>query len=86
METTIEIVIGVALMVMAGFLVVAVLLQSGKDKSLSGAIGGGSSESFFSRSGSKSWDKILSRITLIVAAIFVVLIIVAYIYVNKIFA
>ena len=85
MEKAIEIAMGVALLVMAAFLVVAVLLQSGKDKSLSGALGGGNSESFFSKSGSATRDKILSRITLVVAIIFVVLVIVAYIYVNRIF-
>ena len=36
-----ELALGIALLVMAVFLVAAVLLQSGKDKSLSGAITGG---------------------------------------------
>ena len=41
-----ELALGIALLVMAVFLVAAVLLQSGKDKSLSGAITGGSDSSF----------------------------------------
>lgn len=39
--TVFEIVMGIILLVMALFLVVAVLMQSGTDKRLSGAIAGG---------------------------------------------
>ena len=38
----IELVMGIILMVLAVFLVVAVLMQQGKDKKLSGSIAGGS--------------------------------------------
>lgn len=75
-----EIALGIALLVMAVFLIVAVLLQSGKDKSLSGSIGGGA-DTFFSKSKSGTWDRILSRATFIVAIVFVILVVVMYIYV-----
>ena len=41
-----DLALGIVLLVLAVALVVLVLLQSGKDKNLSGAIGGGS-ETFF---------------------------------------
>ncbi len=76
-----ELALGIALLVMAVFLIVAVLLQSSKDKSLSGAIGGGA-ETFFSKSKAGTWDKILSRATLVVSIIFTILVIVMYVYVS----
>ena len=75
-----EIALGIALLVMAVFLVVAVLLQSGKDKSLSGSIAGGA-ETFFSKSKTATWDKILSRATFVVGIVFALLVIVMYIYI-----
>ena len=78
----VERILGIALMVMAVFLIIAVLLQSGKDKDLSGAISG-SAETFFSKSKSRTWDKILSKVTLVVSIIFAILVVVMYIYVSR---
>lgn len=78
----IALVIGIALIVMAVFLIVAVLLQSGKDKNLSGAISG-SAETFFSKSKSGTWDKILGRLTLVISIIFAVLVVVMYLYISS---
>ena len=66
-----EIALGILLIVLAAILVVCVLLQSGKDKKLSGAITG-SADTFFSKGKSKSKDKMLSRLTTILAIVFVV--------------
>ena len=77
----IELGLGIAILVMAVFLIIAVLLQSGKEQSLSGAISG-SAETFFSKSKARTWDKILSKLTLIIAVIFSILVIVMYIYVS----
>ena len=44
----VEIIIGIALLLMAIFLVAAILMQSGKDKRLSGTIAGGA-ETFFGK-------------------------------------
>ena len=76
-----EFFLGLALMVMAVFLIVAVLLQSGKDKDLSGAISG-SAETFFAKSKARTWDKILSKLTLVVSIIFAILVVAMYIYVS----
>ena len=78
----VEIILGVALMVMALFLIVAVLLQSGKDSNnLSGAISG-SAETFFSKSKAGTFDKFLSRATTVISIIFAILVVVMYIYVS----
>ena len=77
----IEIVFGILLLVMAVFLVIAVLLQSGKDKNLSGSIAGGA-ETFFGKTKGSTWDKILSKLTTAVAIVFIVVVIAMYIIVS----
>ena len=73
-----EIVIGIILIIASVFLIAAVLMQEGKGRGLSGAISGGSSDTFLGKSGSASMQKKLSRLTTIVAIIFVVLVLVMY--------
>ncbi len=70
-------VIGIILIVAAVFLVVAVLMQHGKSHNLSGTIAG-ASETFFGKSKSSTIDRKLQVITTIVAIVFVVLVLVAY--------
>lgn len=79
--TPVEIVFGVILCVMAVALVTCVMLQSGKEKSLSGTIAG-AGESFFSKSKGKSKDKILSRATTILSFVFAAVVIAMYVVVN----
>lgn len=75
-----ETVLGIVLLVLAVFLIVAVLLQSGKDKKLSGAIAGGA-ETFFGQGKGSKLDKVLPGITTAVSIVFVILVIVMYIVV-----
>ena len=77
----IDIVFGILLLVMAVFLVIAVLLQSGKDKNLSGSIAGGA-ETFFGKTKGSTWDKILSKLTTVMAIVFIVVVIAMYIIVS----
>lgn len=72
-----EIIIGIVLLIMAIFLVAAILMQSGKDKRLSGTIAGGA-ETFFGKSKASTMDKMLSKLTTIVAVVFAVLVLVMY--------
>jgi len=81
--TAIEITLGVILMVMSLFLVIAVLMQSGKDKRLSGSIAGGA-ETFFGKSKAGTWDKILSRATTVVSILFSIMVIVMYVYITTV--
>ena len=82
MQHAVELTMGIALLVMAVFLVVAVLMQSGKDKRLSGSIAGGT-ETFFGKTKGKSLDKILSRLTTVVAILFVALVVAMYVVISK---
>ena len=78
--TGIEIALGIVLIVMALFLVIAIIMQSGKDKRLSGTIAGGA-ETFFSKSNATTIDKVLNRATIVVASLFALIVIVMYILV-----
>jgi len=73
-----EIAIGIVLILASVFLIAAVLLQEGKNRNLSGAIGGSTTDTFFGKSGTTTLDKKLSRLTTIVAIVFVVLVVVMY--------
>lgn len=77
----IEYIFGGLLLVMALFLVVAVLFQSGKDKRLSGSIAGGA-ETFFGKAKGSSMDKMLSKLTTIVSIVFMIVVIAMYIVVS----
>ncbi len=70
--------LGILLLVMAIFLVIAVLMQSGKSKRLSGTIAGGA-ETFFGKAKGRTIDALLSKITTVVAILFVLVVIIVYI-------
>ena len=78
-----EIVGGIIIILMAAFLVFAVLMQSGKDKRLSGAIVGGA-ETFFGKTKAQRWDKVLSTLTTIISIVFAILAVVMYIYIATV--
>ena len=69
--------ISIILIVAAVFLTIAVLKQHGKSHNLSGTIAG-ASETFFGKSKASTIDKKLSVLTTVVAIIFVILVLVAY--------
>ncbi len=72
--------IGIVLIVAAVFLIVAVLLQSGKEKGMSGAIGGSaSSDTYYGKNKANSRDYILNKLTTVVAIVFAVLVIVSFV-------
>ena len=72
---------GIVLLVMSIFLVIAVLMQSGKDKKLSGTIAGGA-ETFFGKAKANKMDKTLSAVTTIVAVVFALVVIAMYVFVG----
>ncbi len=76
-----KLVFGIVLLVMSIFLVVAVLMQSGKDKKLSGTIAGGA-ETFFGKSKANKMDKTLSLVTTIVAVVFALVVVAMYVFVG----
>lgn len=73
-----DLVLGIILLVAAVFLIVAVLMQSGKSHNLSGSIAGGA-ETFFGKTKGKTIDKLLSKVTTVVAILFTLLVVVVYI-------
>ena len=73
-----ELVFSLILLVTAVFLVIAVLMQSGKSHNLSGSIAGGA-ETFFGKTKGKAIDKFLGKLTTIVSIVFALLVIVVYI-------
>ena len=75
----VEITLGIIIMVFSVVLIAMVLLQSGKDKRLSGTIAG-AGETFFAKGKSKTRDKILARVTTVLAFVLVVLAVVFFIY------
>ena len=77
-----EWVMGIALVVMAIFLLVVVLMQSGKDKRLSGTIGGGT-DTYYGQNKGKSRDRIVAILTTVVAIIFTILVVVAYVMIAR---
>lgn len=75
-----KIVFGIILIIAALALIVVVLLQSGKDKSLSSAIAGSaSSDTYYGKNKSKSIDKLLEKITAVVAIVFALIVLVSFI-------
>ena len=64
--TILQLLCGLAIIVMT-------MMQSGKNAGLSGAIGGGSSDSFLARNKAKTFDAKLARATKWIGAAFIVL-------------
>ena len=77
----IEIIFGIALLVMALVLIIAISMQSGKEKGLSGTVAGGA-DTFFGKSNATAKEKLLSKVTTIVAIAFVVVVIAMYVVVS----
>ena len=72
-----EIILAILLGVISLGLIIAVLMQPGKDKRLSGAIAGGA-DTFFAKSKAGKWDQLLGKITVAMCIAFFVLILVMY--------
>ncbi len=76
-----ELAFGIILLVLAVFLVVAVMFQEGNDEGLSGTIAGGAS-SFFGKGKEKKKDKVLFIATAVASVVFAVLILLMNILVK----
>ncbi len=64
-------------------LIVIVLLQKGKNAGMSGAIDGGSSETFYGKNKGKTKNAMLEKFTEVAAILFIVLAIVLSLVLNK---
>ena len=72
-----EIILAVLLGLVSLGLVVAVLMQPGKDKRLSGAIAGGA-DTFFAKGKAGKWDQLLGKITVVMCVVLFILILALY--------
>lgn len=70
-----QIVVSVIIVVACLFLIVVVLLQSGKNSGVAGALSGGA-DTFLSKNQGNTWDHRLARITRVVAAVFMLAVLV----------
>ncbi len=73
-----ELFIGIILLVAAVFLIASILLQSSKSHKLPGTISGGA-ETFFGKTKGKTIDRVLSKVTTIVAIVFCVLVVALFV-------
>ena len=78
-QMTVELIIGIIVILASIVLTVVVLLQSSKDDHLSGAIAGGA-ETFFGKSKGQTIDKKLNKLTIILSAVFVVVVLAMYVF------
>ena len=78
-----EYIIGGVLIALAVILVVVILSQTGKDKSLSGTIAGGSSDTYFGKSGGSAKERLLTRLTIVLSVLFVGLAVTLMILASK---
>ena len=72
-------VLGIILIIVSVALVVLVVLQEGKGRGLSGAISGGSSETFLGKSKAATKQKKLAKLTIVAASVFAALVLAMYI-------
>ncbi len=73
---TVELILGILLLVLSVIIIACVMIQSSKDKK-SGVITG-VAETFFSKGKTGRWDKKLNYITIAASSVFAILIIVLY--------
>ncbi len=66
-------IIGILMILLAIGLSIIILMQTGKDKSLSSTLAGGAADTYFGKSGGSSKDKILFRLTVVGSIVFGVL-------------
>ena len=72
-------VLGIILIIVSIALIVLVVLQEGKGRGLSGAISGGSSDTFLGKSKAADKQKNLAKGTIVAASIFAALVLAVYI-------
>lgn len=80
--STVEIILGILVLLVSLIIIAAVLLQQGRRAGINGAISGGA-DTFLSKNKARTLDAMLSRWTKYVAIVFFILVIVANIIALK---
>ena len=78
---TLELVLGIILVVLAVLIAVSVLMQSGKDSRMSGVISG-AADTFLGKDRGSRLDKVLNKVTPILSGVFALLCIFLFLYVQ----
>ncbi len=73
----IDMILGIVLLVMSVAMVIVVMLQPGKDQR-SAAISGSTSDTFYSKSKSNTKEKVLEKITVVMAIMMFIILVVMY--------
>ena len=81
LSATLQYVLGGILIFLAVVLTAVVLFQSAKDKSLSGTIAGGA-ETFFGKTKGTAMDKILSKATIVISILIVLITVALGVIIN----
>ena len=76
--SALEIILAVLLILSSVILTVVILMQESRQAGLSGAIAGGA-DTFFGKTKGKTIDRVLSKLTTVVAIVFALLVIVVYV-------
>ena len=75
----IDMILGIILLVMSVAMVVVVALQPGKDRQ-SAAISGGAADTYFGKSKANSREKLLEKVTIVMAVLmFIILIVMSFV-------
>ena len=80
--STLQIILGIVLLLAAIFLIVAIMLQDKAKRGLSGAIAGGSDNNNYlgKNTAASKKGKLFSKVTTIVAIAFAVVVVIAYLF------
>ena len=81
LSSTLQYVLGGVLIFLAVVLTAVILFQSAKDKRLSGTIAGGA-ETFFGKTKGTAMDKILSKVTVVISILIVLITVALGIIIN----
>ena len=79
----IQIVLGVAILIVSVLLVILVIFQQSQRTGLNSTIGGGSGETFLAKNKSRSTEAKLARLTKILTVAFFVLVVVANLFAAR---
>ena len=75
-----ELAITISLIAMGIFLILAILVQQGKDKNLSGSIAG-AADTFMGKTKASKLDKLSSKLTVVFSIIFTLVVTCAYLFI-----
>ena len=71
--STIEMVLAVIMLIVCIVMIVSILLQKGAKEGMSGALTGGSSDTYYGKGGKRGVDAVMAKLTTVCGVLFVIL-------------